>query len=212
MQISIVTGLLVIIVIVSIKAWNDTQIYQKFLFSPREIKDNGEWLRFITSGFIHADYMHLGFNMFALLMFGQPLLDIMKSQELFGNMGDLAFSGLFILGIIFSHLPDYWRYKDGYYKSLGASGGVSSIVFAYVLINPLAKLGLLFIPIYIPGFIFASLYLIYSYQKAKVGNDNIGHTAHFVGSIFGLVFMLAFHPWLLEHFWGQIKDYSLSFF
>ena len=58
----------------------------------------------------------------------------------------------------------------------------------------MAPLGILFIPIDIPAFIFGALYLAYSAWMARKGHDNIGHDAHFWGAVFGLAFTIALKP------------------
>lgn len=196
-----------VIVLVSFRAWKDTALYQKLIFSPYEIAQKNEWYRFLTSGFIHADYMHLGFNCFALYMFGDSLLDAFYYY--FGALGWLVLVVLFGLGVIVSSIPDYHKYKETMiYRSLGASGGVSSVVFAGILISPMTKLYLLFIPIGIPGFIFAIGYSIYSYYMGKSGKDRINHNAHLVGGLFGVVFMLVLKPSVWVRFIEQIQNWQ----
>ncbi len=176
-----------------------------FLAIPRNL-----WYRFITSGFIHADYGHLIFNCLSLYFFSSNLLIAFNSDYLFGSYGDLVFIGLFLLGVVISDIPSYIKFKnDPYYTSLGASGGVSSIIFASIFIFPTSKISLLFIPIGIPAFIFGILYLIYCYHMAEKSNDRINHSAHFIGSLFGILFMVLLKPSLIQDFIESIQLWHL---
>jgi membrane associated rhomboid family serine protease len=197
--------LIVIIItcVASFYAWNNPEVYRKWMMNPYRVKNNNEYYRFITSGFIHADYMHLFFNMYSLYLFGR----IAESY-----IGALNLVLLFLLGIIVSDLPTYFKYKNSsHYNSLGASGGVSSVIFASILIDPIGDLGLLFLPITIPGFIFGVLYLIYCYYMAKRGQDNINHDAHFYGALFGIVYTAVLFPDTLPMFLHQVLNWRMPY-
>jgi membrane associated rhomboid family serine protease len=102
-------------------------------------------------------------------------------------------------------LYDFGKYKDNaYYNAVGASGAVSAIVFASILFNPGGKIYLFFIPIGIPAVIFGALYLVYSYYMSKRGRDNVGHSAHFWGAVFGFVFTILLKPELFMLFVEKI--------
>jgi membrane associated rhomboid family serine protease len=197
--------LIAIIVLVSIQAWKNDELYRKLLFRPYEVKKHNEWHRFVTSGFIHADYTHLIFNCASFYFFSGGLVYALESEYMFGSYGQLVFIALFLLGIIVADLPSYFKHKDSiYYSSLGASGGVSSIIFASILVDPTSKISLLFIPIWIPAFLYGILYLMYSYHMAQNSNDRINHSAHFIGSLFGVVFLVLLKPDLVGFFIDQI--------
>lgn len=196
---SITIIIIAITVAASFIAWSRTDLYEKWLMIPYRIKHDKEFYRFITSGFIHSGYVHLAFNMLSFYFFGRIL-------EVY--LGAVPFVALYILGIIVSDIPTYLKYHNhSYYRSLGASGGVSAIIFSFILFDPLAPLRLFFIPI--TAFIFAILYLIYSYYQAKNASDNINHDAHFYGAVFGLLFTAAIHPPLVTHFFSEISNWSL---
>ena len=204
------TILLLIIVIISIQAWKNEDLFKKLVFSPHKVAKNNEWYRFISSGFVHADYGHLIFNSISLYFFSSNLLSAFKSDYLFGAYGDFAFISLFILGVIISDVPSYIKFKtDPYYSSLGASGGVSSVIFASIFIFPTSKISLLFIPIGIPAFLFGILYLTYCYYMAEKSNDRINHSAHFIGSLFGILFLALIKPSLIQDFIESIKLWRL---
>jgi membrane associated rhomboid family serine protease len=198
--INITLIVIVITIVASIYAWKKPEIYYKWMMNPYRVNHNNEYYRFITSGFIHADYAHLFFNMFSLYFFAQVVEY---------SLGILNFLILYIVGIIISDLPTYFKYRDAsHYNSLGASGGVSSVIFASILLDPLNKIYIFFIPVGIPGFIYGLLFLGFCYYMSKKGGDNINHDAHFYGAIFGLVFTAIFLPGALSSFFSQIAGWG----
>ncbi|MBS1613804.1 MAG: rhomboid family intramembrane serine protease [Bacteroidetes bacterium] len=190
-------------VIISLMAFNNHQLIDKFVFWPYRMWRDGEWHRLITCGFIHADWGHLIFNMIALYSFGTFV------EQAFGYMlpmGVTLYIVMYFLAIVTADAYNLYNRKDDYsYRSLGASGGVSAIIFASILLNPFSGIYLFFIPIAIPAVIFGPLYLVYCVVMAKRGQDNIGHVAHFTGSIIGFVFPLLFRPSLFLDFITQIQ-------
>jgi membrane associated rhomboid family serine protease len=175
------------------------------LFSPYAIHKNGEWHRFITGGFIHADYMHLAVNMYVLYIFGE-ILEMYMLPIFFGKLSKLVFVALYVLGIIVSDIPSYFKHRNNSsFLALGASGAVSSIVFASILLNPWeGGIGLLFIPVFLPPVVFGGLYLLYSYIMSRRGRDHINHDAHFYGALFGLIFPGLIKPVIFSIFFQQI--------
>jgi membrane associated rhomboid family serine protease len=203
MDISNITLIVIIITCAaSFYAWNKPEIYGKWMMNPYRVNHHNEYYRFVTSGFIHADYMHLFFNMYSLYLFGR----LIESY-----LGPLNFVLLYLAGIIVSDLPTYFKYrKSSHYNSLGASGGVSSVIFSSILLNPLGELGLIFLPgLAIPGFIFGLLYLFYCYYMAKRGKDNINHDAHFYGALFGVIYTAIIFPESLSLFVEQVSNWRI---
>lgn len=196
--------LVVITCITSYLAFSNYTLRQKLIFSPYNIKRTNEYFRFISSGLIHANWMHLLFNMFVLYQFGSIVEQYYAAT--FGKFANMLFVLLYMGGLITSEMYSYFKHKDNpYYASLGASGAVSSVVFTFILFNPWADLNFIFFPfIPIKAVIIGVLYLAYSYYAARNANDNIGHNAHFYGAIFGIVFTLAFKPSLAINFVEQI--------
>jgi membrane associated rhomboid family serine protease len=195
--------LLIACVGVSLMAFNDSGLMAKLLFSPYEIRRKNQWYRFITHGFVHADYVHLFMNMWVLYIFGT---DVEKTLSMiYGSQGTLYFILLYAGGLLFSTLYSFWRHIDHpHYAAVGASGAISSVTFAFIMIYPTAGLYLFPFPFEIPAFVFGGLYLIYSWYMARRGRDNIGHDAHFFGALYGVVFMIILEPrlipLLLEYF------------
>ena len=177
-------------VLLSLSGFSNDRIHNDLLFWPAEMVRRNQWYRFISYGFIHADFGHLIFNMIALYSFGQNLELAFNHPILFGSKGNFVFLGFYFSALIFSVLPDFIKHKDNYYyRALGASGAVSALVFSAILFDPMGGIGFAFIPgLRIPGIIFGLLYLVVSTVLARRGQDNIGHTAHITGGIYGLLF------------------------
>jgi membrane associated rhomboid family serine protease len=196
-----------ITVLISMYAFNQPELMKRFILNPYIVKSRGEYYRFVTSGFLHKDHMHLLFNMITLYFFGRIIESVF--QAIFGGRGAIYYVALYILAIIVSDIPSYFKYRHTPgYSSLGASGGVAAIVFAFILFLPLEKINLyLFIPI--PGFILGGLYLMYSYYQGKRAADNINHDAHLYGALFGLLFCVMMYPASVQNFIDQLKNWRL---
>ncbi len=208
---SITIVILILTCIVSFTAFSNQKVIDDLIFYPPAITQRNQWYRFITNGVIHADIAHLAFNMFSFYLFGNFVeKDFMY---LFNENGKILFLAMYITALAVCLIPTYFQHKDNYhYRSLGASGAVSAVVFAGIFLNPTIKIGLIIIPPIIPGFIFGPLYLILSAYMAKRGGDNINHSAHFWGAVWGIVFVIItclllteFNP--ITNFLAQVKDY-----
>lgn len=185
------TILLVIIAItaiVSFIAFSNANLFEKYKFNVGAILQRKEYVRLISAGFLHADLMHLLFNMMTLYFFAPIVV------QAFGDVGFLVvYFGSILLGNLFS----LYLYKNqSWYSAIGASGGVSGILFASIAMIPDLGIYFFFIPIPIPGYIFGFLYFAYSvymmlYPKEQ---DNIGHAAHLGGAFFGLLFAVGLQP------------------
>lgn len=204
----VLTGLLIAIGGISFLAWRDPGLMQKLIFSPYLVKERGEYYRFLTSGFIHADYIHLGFNLFVLWNFGEAMQYVFQNE--FGDAWQIHFLALFLLGVIVSEIPTYLRYRTlPHYRSLGASGGVASIVFAFIFIFPLEKLYFFLIPM--PAIVYGVGYLFYCTYQDKRQADHINHSAHLWGSVFGVVYLIALKPVLVLYFIEQLANWRNYF-
>jgi len=181
--------IIIITAIISFAAFSNDKIMNDLIFYPPAVTSNNQFYRFITCGFIHADLGHLIFNMFSLYMFGKFVEE--KFNDIFGTGGNLVYLLLYISALVVSLLPTYFKNKNNqHYRSLGASGAVSAVVFAGLMIAPYIKVGLFIIPPVIPGFVFGPLYLIISAWLDKRGRDNINHSAHIWGALFGIAFLI----------------------
>lgn len=168
-------------VAVSIKALNDAYFFSKYEFRIGAIAA-GEQLRMLTSGFLHADFMHLAFNMFTLYFFAPTVL---------AHINDMYFVFLYLGSLVGGNLLTLYFYKNNPgYRAVGASGAVMGVVYAAILLEPNMSLYFYFIPIPIPGYVFGVGYLLYSIYGMKNKRDNIGHAAHFGGAIMGYLLII----------------------
>jgi membrane associated rhomboid family serine protease len=151
--------LMVIIGLISFLGFRNEELIKKTIFSPYRIKETNEWYRFLTSGFIHADWMHLIFNMYVFAQFSGIIEQTFNNK--FGDIyGKAATLTLFLVGVVVSHITGYFKHKNHpWYQSLGASGGVSSILFAFIFLYPTQKLQIMFIPVGIPAFLIGVGYM-----------------------------------------------------
>lgn len=185
--------------ITSITAFNNQEIFYRLKFHPSSMSKLKDFYRFFSHALLHADWMHLIVNMFVLYSFGSLVEESYKI--LFGLKGNFFFSALYILGAFASSLPSFFKHRSNYYYSaVGASGAVSAMLFASILLFPDNTIMLLFLPIPIPAWIFGIIYLVYSAYMDKRGKDNIGHDAHFWGALFGVAFTAIIYPESLGYF------------
>jgi membrane associated rhomboid family serine protease len=179
-------------IITSLYAFYDHSIYGKFMLHPFSVSKGQNVYTLITSGLVHADWMHLFFNMFTFYAFAFTLESLMGSWQ---------FGLLYFLGLILSDLPTVFKHKDHFnYNSLGASGAISAVLFSYILFNPMSKIYIMFIPIGIPAVVFGILYLVYCAYASRNSRDHINHDAHFFGALTGLIFTIIFVPGILQNF------------
>jgi membrane associated rhomboid family serine protease len=189
MNISVTLVIIIVTAVISMLAFGNQRLQDKLIFYPPAITRNNEWYRFFTCGFIHADTAHLIFNMLSLYFFGEGVEK--KFIETFHEHGWWLYLLLYLSALFFSLLPTYLKNKENaYYRSLGASGAVSAVLFAAFLLDPTIGVMIFFIPIPIPAFIFGPLYLIISTYMDKKGKDNINHSAHIFGALYGLAFVI----------------------
>ncbi len=181
----IVLIIIAVTCVISYLGLNDTRIFEKYKFSVGAINNRKEYFRLISSAFLHADFMHLFFNMLSLYLFQEAV------TLFFGNIGFLIiYFGSLLLGNLFSLLI----YKNQpWYSAIGASGAVSGIIFASIAMAP-NEISVNFLP----GWLFGTLYFGYSvYMMLNPKQwDNLGHSAHLGGAFFGLVYSILLHPQL----------------
>jgi membrane associated rhomboid family serine protease len=196
----ITISIIAITCLISIAGFSNPKIINELIFWPPAITNHRQYYRFVTCGFVHANFMHLAFNMFTLYFFGR----IMELYYM-GRLGleHYYFFVLYIGALIISVLPTYFKEKNNYnYRSLGASGAVCAVLFAFVLLEPWQIIYVFVIPV--PAIIYAVLFLVYSMYMSKKGGDYINHDAHFYGALFGVVFTLILRPHLYGDFINQL--------
>lgn len=203
-QFSISLILVIANVGISFMAFSNPQLKSRFQFNPYAVAHKKEWWRFFTHGFVHADLMHLAFNMVALYSFGKAVESVYPF--VFGDKAILYFLLLYFGGLLVAILPSYEKHRnDIFYNSVGASGAVSAVVFASIVYYPFSKILVFFVPM--PAIVFAVLYMIYSFYAGRRGQDNINHSAHISGALFGLFFTAVANPSAYKVFLQQIQDY-----
>lgn len=173
--------------IISYLAFSNHALFEKYKFNVRSILRDKEYVRLISAGFLHGDMVHLLFNMMTLYFFGPIVIQV------FGALGFLL---IYFCSILFGNLFSLYLYKNqAWYSAIGASGGVSGILFASIAMLPDLTLYLFFV-IPITGYVFGLLYFAYSvYMMLNPReNDNIGHAAHLGGAFFGLLYAVALQP------------------
>jgi membrane associated rhomboid family serine protease len=199
-------ALLAITIGVSFLTWNRPELFSKLMMNPYQISHRQQYYRFVTSGFIHKDHMHLFFNMFSFYFFGRPVEQIFNM--VFGPLGNIYFIAFYIIAIVVSDMPSYFKHRNDHrYNSLGASGAIAAVIFVYIIFQPLSKMCILVICM--PGFILGALYIIFSYYQGRKANDNINHDAHLYGALFGLLFCVVFYPQSIPDFFEQIREWDI---
>jgi membrane associated rhomboid family serine protease len=198
---SFTVSIIVLTSIISFLSFNNYKITDALIFWPPAIGIKHQYWRFLTCGFIHADFMHLAFNMFTLYFFGKAL-----ENYYMGVLGlqHIYFIILYISAIIVANIPTYIKRRDDYnYRSLGASGAVVAVQFAFILIDPWAQLWVWGIKM--PSIVFVLLFLAYTIYMNKRGGDNVNHDAHLWGAVYGVLFTIAARPEVASTFIEQIK-------
>ena len=185
---SIVTAIIVFNILLSFIGFKNQSFFKKYQFQMGKIKA-GEQIRMWSSGFLHVDFNHLFINMLSLYFFAGYVVY---------SLGEMKFLALYLSSLyIGNYLSFLYHNQQNEYTAVGASGAVSGIVYSAVLLYPDMKMLLIFFPIPLPGYIMASIYLIYTIYGMRKQGDNIGHTAHFGGALAGLIATIAFAPSVL---------------
>ncbi|MFA5630920.1 MAG: rhomboid family intramembrane serine protease [Porticoccaceae bacterium] len=190
--------LIAITVAISWAAWQRPVYLDKLIYHGPSV-ERGQYWRMLSHGFIHGDGNHLLFNMITLYFFGRVM-----EQILIPRIGVGGFFGFYLFAIVFAMIPSHLRNRHNpAYRSLGASGAVSAVLFSYILIQPWAMLFVMFIPV--PAIIFAVLYVAYSLWAERRGRDRINHSAHLWGALWGVGFMIFLQPSLATRFFAQLR-------
>lgn len=191
--------LIIITVIMSLIAFSKESVMNRLIFWPPAMQ-KGQYDRFITHGFVHADGTHLLFNMITLFFFGSVIESFYREYAY--NLGFVLF---YLGGLIVAIIPSYLKHKNDHrWASLGASGAVSAVLFAYILFEPWKLIFVFFIPV--PAIIFAFLYVGYSVWSSKKGNSNVNHSAHLWGAAYGVIMTIILEPRMIPHFIAKLSQ------
>jgi membrane associated rhomboid family serine protease len=200
--------IIVVTAIVSILAFQRTEMLRKLDFHPYSVVTRNEWHRMLTHGFLHGDYMHLIINMIVFYSFGGAVEKILNHYSKFSlfDVNGFHFIFLYLSSIVIASISSLIKHrKDAFYHSLGASGAVSAITFCFIFFAPWQKL-LFFGIIPIPGIVFGVLYLIYTQYMKRKNADNINHDAHFWGAAYGFIHPIILHPPLFKVFLNNLLN------
>ena len=193
--------LIAITVIVSWMAFNNRKLADRLILWPPAVDRHRQYDRLITYGFLHADWPHLIFNMITLFFFGGQIEGLMV--RLSGSY--LTYPVFYLGALVISILPSYIKnQKNPNYLSLGASGAVTAVLFAFILLSPWTLIFVFFIPA--PAILYAVFYVGYSIWMDKRGGDQVNHSAHLAGAAFGVLFMLAMQPSIFNHFLTELAN------
>ena len=202
---SIVTYVLIgVTVLVSWQAFNNRALMERLILWPPAIKRYKQYDRLLTHGFIHADTTHLLFNMITLFFFGRAIEPVFVDR-----IGMLGFAAFYLSAIVMAIMPTYIRHaNDPQYRSLGASGAVSAVLFSFVLFAPWSLIFVFFIPV--PAIVYAVLYIGYSIWMDRRGTDNVNHSAHLWGAVYGMLFTVMMEPRVATTFLARVASPSFG--
>lgn len=207
-ELSTTLVLIVITVLTSYWGFKDASLLDRWMFTPYIIKNKSQYDRFVLSGFIHEDGMHLLFNMFTFYFFGGAVEQFLV-YRLGAIIGTIVFILFYLATIVIADIPTFLKHqKNSHYRALGASGGVAATVFASIILMPLSDICLFGI-ICLPGFAIGILFLIYSVFQAKKGDDGVNHDAHLYGALIGIAFILIISPSSAIDFVNEVKSFRL---
>ena len=190
--------------LVSWQAFNNRQLLDRLILWPPAIERYKQYDRLVTHGFIHADMQHLLFNMITLFFFGRAIEPVFVER-----IGVIGFAAFYLSAIVMAIMPTYFRHRhDSHYRSLGASGAVSAVLFSYILFAPWSLIFVFFIPV--PAIVYAVAYVGYSIWMDRRGTDNVNHSAHLWGAAYGVMFTLLLEPRVFQHFLASLMQPSFG--
>lgn len=192
----VASAIFVITLFTSLLAFNNPEIYERLILSPYQVYRRQKIYTLITSGLIHKDWQHLIFNMLSYYFFAFNLERI---------IGHWQFAVLYLVSLVLSDLPTVMKHReDFWYRTLGASGAISAVVFSFIMFDPMTKMMILPLPIPIPAIVFGGLYLVYCVYAGRQRADTINHDAHFYGALNGILITIILYPDVVPYFLGKL--------
>lgn len=194
----ITLAIILLTVGVSAAAFNNGRLLEKLVLWPPAVERKREWWRLLSYGLVHADWSHLLFNMITLFFFGSAIAQLFTA-----SMGLLGFPLFYAGALLVSILPSYLHNRgNSRYRSLGASGAVSAVMFSYILLAPWSMIIVFVIPV--PAILYAVLYTVYTVMADRQGGDNINHNAHLTGAAYGVLVTMIVAPRAFPFFLQQL--------
>lgn len=217
MESPITIVIIAVTVLISWQAFSRSDIFSKFLLNPYSVKHNREYYRILSHMLVHANFVHLLFNMYTFYSFGTILERVFTDEGLFIRLfpdlnfwgqssGRLFFILLYVLGGVAATLPSLRKHGDNYgYNAVGASGAVSAVMMAFMIMFPQIQIAF-FMIIPMPGWVGALVFLAIEHVLSRRGDTNIAHDAHIWGALFGVLFVCALNIEFLLNFIYQVKQ------
>ncbi|MEO6169889.1 MAG: rhomboid family intramembrane serine protease [Lysobacter sp.] len=201
----ITLAIIALTVLVSWQAFGNPRLLDRLILWPPAISGAKQYDRLVTHGFIHADWQHLLFNMITLFFFGR----FAEQQVISPMIGSTGFALFYLSAIVVAIMPTYLRHKgDRNYRSLGASGAVSAVLFAFILVKPWSLIFVFFLPV--PAILYGLFFVGYSYWMDRSGGGRTNHSAHLSGAIYGVLFVLMLNPAIGAHFLRALLNPSFG--
>lgn len=200
----ITLAIIAITVLISWQAFGNPRLLDRLMFWPPGITGAKQYDRLVTHGFIHADWQHLLFNMITLFFFGR-----FAEQLITQMIGPVGFALFYLSAIVVAIIPTWLRHKDDRnYRSLGASGAVSAVLFAFILVKPWSLIFVFFLPV--PAILYGVFFVGYSFWMGRRGQHHTNHSAHLSGAIYGVLFVLMLNPAIGSHFLRELLKPSFG--
>lgn len=197
--------LIIVTAIISIFCFSRPNVFNRLKFSAYDVWHQRQWHRMLSYAVVHGGWGHLVFNMITLYCFGR-IVERYFGAAFGATSGPVLYLVMYVTAIAVSTVGDLVKFRnDPYYSAVGASGAVSAILFASILFEPRMGIYIYLIPIPVPAFIFAPIYLVYCIIMARKNVDNIGHSAHFWGAVYGLLFPLLLRLDIITHFFLRLQ-------
>lgn len=200
MELGFTIGIIAVTALVSWLGFGNQALVQRLMLWPPAVTRGHEYHRFVGYGLVHGDFPHLLFNMFTLYFFGRAMESFFA-----GYLGPFGFVAFYVSALVVSALPSYLRHRhEPNYATLGASGAVSAVLFAFILLQPWATIYVYVVPV--PAIVFAVFYTGYSVWANRRQADKVNHSAHLAGAAYGVLFTVLMEPRVLQHFLAALLD------